>query len=448
MPYGGEYATGHTLAQLVDNPAVRDFDGEIKKSASTTPTPPPASITPPRGSGRVTRLIAIDGSTVTSRVENGHPGAEASLLNIAAVVIELAKLRELSRMGKGAADPIPSPADVRNLENCVTLSAVLPGRNVISKFGSADTPMRYFRQVVHREISGATLSGGHETLVGTLRAITHDRRSRIQCPGESCDQQVIPQPNPTSCKSCRELVYLSDSLRCHERFENYGSSEQAFTMVRTVVEHLSMINLIRWFEKDDRLDVLDGIGFVMDGPLAIFGMAAWLKKHIQNELTRLHRKALRKGGAGVLLLGVEKHGMFMDHLEALDWSPDQGERGHLQPGTVMAPDIDYIHKHIALRPPGMKPHGKDTYYGRHLMYKSKSGQHAALTLPIVNPQGEDPTYVNEGAYPRVGDALDLIDELGTHLYKDGFAPLSRAHLHAAIPLRSGTAILTHLFANQ
>ena len=36
MPYDGEYATGHTLARLVDNPAVRDFDGEIKKSTSTT----------------------------------------------------------------------------------------------------------------------------------------------------------------------------------------------------------------------------------------------------------------------------------------------------------------------------------------------------------------------------------------------------------------------------
>ena len=84
MPYDGEYATGHTLARLVDNPAVRDFDGEIKKSTSTATEDLPDTIALPRGSTRVKRLIAIDGSTVTSRVENGHPGAEASLLNIAA----------------------------------------------------------------------------------------------------------------------------------------------------------------------------------------------------------------------------------------------------------------------------------------------------------------------------------------------------------------------------
>ncbi len=447
MPYDGEFATGHTLARLVDNPAVRDFDGEIRKSEWTVANVLPATIEPSRGSTQVKQLIAIDGSTVTSRVENGHPGAEAALLNIAAVVIALARLRELSQLGRSADDQIPSPAAVRNLENCDTLSAVLPGRNVVGKSASANTPKRFFRQVVHREISGATLSGDHETLLETLQSITNNRATPIQCPSDACDAQVTPQLEISICAACGETVYPSDSLRCHERFEDYGSSEQAFTMVRIVVEHLSMVNLIRWFEKHDRFDVLDGIGFIMDGPLAIFGMAAWVKAHIQDELARLHKLSLDSGGSGLLLLGVEKHGLFMDHLEDLDWSAARGERGRLQPGTVLAPDVDYVHRHIALRPPDAKPHGQDTYYGRHLMYKSRSGQHAALTLPIVNAEGADPACVDEGAYPRVGDALDLIDELGTHLYKDGFAPLARAHLHAAVPLHRGTEILKSIFAD-
>ena len=103
---------------------------------------------------------------------------------------------------------------------------MLPGRNVVGKSAGADTPKRFFRQVVHREISGATLSGDHETLLETLRAITNDRSAPIQCPGESCDEHVTPQSEPTSCGACGETVYPSDSLRCHERFEDYGSSEQ------------------------------------------------------------------------------------------------------------------------------------------------------------------------------------------------------------------------------
>lgn len=448
MPYEGEYATGQTLAQLIKTPAVEDFEGEIQKSKPTDTPALPDTIAPPRGSRRVKRLIAIDGSTVTSRVENGHPGAEASLLNIAAVVIALAKMRDLAKLGKRAADPIPGPAEIRELEKCDTLSAVLPGRNVIGKSAGAETPKRFFRQVVHREISGATLAADHETLLETLHAVTRNRQTPIRCPGDACDQQVTPTLETSQCATCGETVYPSDSLRCHERFEDYGSSEQAFTMVRIVVEHLSMVNLIRWFERNECLDALDGVGFIMDGPLAIFGMAAWLKKHIQDELSRLHALAQAKGGQGVLVLGVEKHGMFMDHLAALDWSSPQGERGRLDPGTVLAPSISYIHQHIALRPPDAKPYGDAVYYGRHLMYKAKSGRHAALTLPIVNAQGKDPTCVQQAAYPRAGDALDLIDELGTHLYKDGFAPLARAHLHAAIPLRRGTEILASIFADR
>ncbi len=448
MPYEGEFATGQTLAQLVDNPAVRDFDGEIKKSTPTEAPALPATITPRRGSGRVQQLIAIDGSAVTSRVQNGHPGAEASLLNIAAVMIDLAKMRELAKTTENAADPIPGPAEVRRLEGYRTLSAVLPGRNVIGKSVGADTPKRFFRQVIYREISRATLSKDHETLLETLQAITHNRQAPIQCPGDSCDQQVTPSSNPSTCAACNETVYPSDALRCHERFEDYGSSEQAFTMVRIVVEHLSMVNLIRWFEKREHLKSLNAFGFVMDGPLAVFGMAAWLKKHVQDELSRLHQLVLAKGGAGLLVLGVEKHGLFMDHLAALDWSASQGERGSVKPGTVLAPDVDYIHQHIALRPLDAKPHGEDTYYGRHLMYKARSGQHAALTLPIVNKQGRNRSCVEAAAYPRAGDAVDLIDELGTHLYRDGFAPLARAHQHAAIPLHRGTEILASFFTDK
>ena len=65
--------------------------------------------------------------------------------------------------------------------------------------------------------------------------------------------------------------------------------------------------------------------------------------------------------------------------------------------------------------------------------------------PIVNDQGRDYDCTAEEAYPRIGEALDIMDELATYLYQDGFAPLVRAHAHAAIPLRAGARILENLF---
>ena len=84
----------------------------------------------------------------------------------------------------------------------------------------------------------------------------------------------LPTDKLTNCCECREVVYPTDSLRAHERFEDHGSSKQAFTVVMAVIEHLAMLNVIRWFERHGRLNALDSFAFVLDGPLAIFGMAA------------------------------------------------------------------------------------------------------------------------------------------------------------------------------
>lgn len=116
--------------------------------------------------------------------------------------------------------------------------------------------------------------------------------------------------------------------------------------------------------------------------------------------------------------------------------------------TALAPDIAYIHKHIALRPPNAKPYGEDTYYGRKVLYKNKAGQHSVVMTPIVDDKGQDLSYVDESAYPRIGEALDIMDELSTHLYQDGFAPLVRAHAHAAIPLKTGSRIPKRIFSEQ
>ena len=241
------------------------------------------------------------------------------------------------------------------------------------------------------------------------------------------------------------MIYETDLLRAHERFEENGSSEQAFTAIRSVIEHLTLVNILRYFERTSSLSVFRDTAFIMDGPLALFGMPAWLKYHIEPEIARLHNKARERGDPGILLIGIEKSGQFLDHLAELDWLDKGGPRERLPNRTALAPDMNYIHKHIVLQPLEAKPYGEATYYGRKVLYKNKAGQHAVIMTPIVNESGHDYHCVDETAYPRIGEALDILDELHTYLYKDGFAPLVRAHAHAAIPLRTGARILAEIF---
>ena len=447
MPYRNEFAKGESLWRLAESHSVKEFQGAIRYREERVSHEPPGNLDPPRGIGRIKRVIAIDGSTVPHRVENGYPGAEAALLNLAAIVIKLEAIRDIRR------DYIPSPREMRDMEQCETLSAVFPGRNVVRKDKPEDSPKQFFRATLCKELE-AKLDPDHESLLETLRNITKGRESKVSCPIDECPrgefrEWVEPKPGLVVCNcELEKVIYESDSLRTHERFEEFGSSAQAYTAVQQVIEHLILVNILRYFECTDSLGVFRNTAFIMDGPLAIFGMPAWLKDYIEREIARLHNKALEQGDPGILLLGIEKSGQFLDHLSELDWMEGEGPRHRLPNGVALVPDIDYIHTHIVLRPLNVKPYGKDTYYGRKVMYKNRAGQHSVIMTPIVNASGSDPHCVDETAFPRLGEALDIMDELSTHLYQDGFAPLVRAHAHAAIPLRTGARILESLFSED
>ena len=438
MPYRDEYASGDSLWRLVESESVKEFKGMIRHDISSDSAALPKALTPPRGSDSITRIIVIDGSTVPHAVRNGYPGAEAALLQLAAVIIDLSVLRNIPP------GSIPRPSTIRDIEDCRTLDAVLPGRNVVRRGVTQDTPKDYFRFTIQEMLSGRKVDRDHETLLETMRSIVPPRTFR--CPGDDCVKSLPLLSGAGRCPCERkELVYETDSLRLHERFEDFGSSAQAYTATSQVVEHLAMINIMRFFEQRGWWNAFRTTAFVMDGPLAIFGMPAWLKSHIQNEVTRLHGLSLTHGGPGILLFGVEKSGMFLDHLHALDHSDLEGPRARLDLGIALAPDREYIHRHIALRPLDAKPHGDVTDYGRRVMYKNTLMQHSVVMTPIVNVEGENRDCVDEAAFPRIGEALDIMDEFSTYLYEDGFAPLVRAHAHAAIPLKAGIGLLTELF---
>ena len=442
MPYKKERATGDSLWRLEDNESVRNFRGAILTRDPQEPNEFPPVVCPPRRQRAIRRIIAIDGSTVTKTVQNGFPKAEAALFNAAVIVIKTDEL------GKFGGEHFPSPSQLRELEKVHTMSAVLPGPNVVGKTPEEDTPKKFFRLTIRQELN-FKLDPEHESLLETYLAITandSDRNNRFQCPIEDC-QHRISRPRVDTICFCddRGQLYPTDSLRTHERFYDNSSSEQAFTAFRMVTEHLLMVNILRYFHRNHPPRWFNEIAFVMDGPLAIFGMPAWLKEHIQTEVADIHNDLVRQGYAGLLLMGIEKTGEFLDHLEELDWHQSQGPRQRLQNSTALAPTTKYIYRHIRPNPDTQKAYGQAVYYGRKILYKNHTGQHAVVMTPIVNPAGREPNGTELTAFPRLGEALDIVDDLYTHLYRDGFIPLIRANAHAAIPLRQGQRILANLF---
>ena len=440
MPYPNEFASGESLPGLTTSQSVVEFQGVINVRDANERHELPNSVDPNRSHNWITRVIAIDGSIVPTVVRNGYPGAEAALMRIAAVVLDLKAIKN--------PDPkrVPRPSEIREMEQCDALDAVLPGCNVTQRDCPDDSPSRFFRRTIYQTIQGS-IEKNHESLLETLTAILSNRKpQKIACPVEDCENAVISPAGEAVCHCPRrETIYQTDVLGIHERFNETGSNGQVYTLAQQVVEQLSLVNILRYCEQAGNPDFIRDTAFIMDGPLAVFGSTAWLHTWIRAEVERIHGKYIEQGYPGVLLIGIEKTGHFVEHLKQLDWSDRYGSRQVVDNQTAMAPTMNYINQHIVHRPLGAEDFGRQTYYGRKVLYKNRNGQHSVITTPIINEAGTDKNCVGPDVFPRLGEILDIMDELSTYLYEDGFAPLVRAHAHAAIPLKTGAEILHRLF---
>jgi hypothetical protein len=86
-------------------------------------------------------------------------------------------------------------------------------------------------------------------------------------------------------------------------------------------------------------------------------------------------------------------------------------------------------------------YGRQTYFGRKLFYKTASGALIVATLPFLNDWHRDLRQAEPSQYPRLADAMALLDQLVSSRYPHSLAPIVSAHAEAAIPLNLGIRVL-------
>ncbi|MDQ3521647.1 MAG: hypothetical protein M3434_04830 [Gemmatimonadota bacterium] len=136
------------------------------------------------------------------------------------------------------------------------------------------------------------------------------------------------------------------------------------------------------------------------------------------------------------------HGEFVEHFEHLDIQPD-GSPGAIPNRTALLLDDRYIKDHV-IPSAGGKQYGKDTYFGRKLLYKTSSGARLVVTLPFLAEEHRNLRTARPAQFPRLADAMHLLDHLISSRYPSAVTPLVAAHSEAAIPLHLGARILERL----
>lgn len=445
MPYEGEFAQYRSIKRLTESARVRNLLGSYQvRSANTSPRSLASTLASDvRPSGWLPKVVlAIDGSHVEVPVQNGFPGAEASYVTVASVLVNLAKVRELD-----TARPV-NPKEFRKTEKADSIDCALPGCNVVGDgAGSAEESLR---QKVYEVFNGVRMIDGCETLAETyevLLALKPVASAEPDCPYNDCSLagKKYRRGNGAYTCSCpkRKSLFSTDALRFHEGMNSAGTNGAMFAEIMQVLERVWIIHLLRTMEAKGWLGILRNTAIVLDGPLAVFGHPAWLSQAIYQELRRLNRVAKPKlGGQDILIIGVEKSGMFVEHLNQLD-THENGTPGLYPMQTAALLDDDYIKKNIIFSNSD-KQYGDQSYFGRKFFYKTRSGAKIVATLPFLDETHRDLDQAEPDQYPRLADAMSLLDQVVSSRYPNALTPLVSAHAEAAIPLNLGKRVLEQL----
>lgn len=440
MPYEGEYASYLPLHRIAESDRVRQLLSRARTIQSTSGPDSPVPIPAPCFAGPLPEfVVAVDGSSAEVPVRNGYPGARVGYCTVASVLLNLCQVDALDE-----ARPV-DPKAFRQTEQSATIDAALPGANVVVRnHTSARESFREalyetFYDVIVDEDDRVRLLETYEALLalkpdGHLPACPYEH--------EGCDEHFAVGSGTSTCRcDRRKALYSTDALRIHERFQDGGSNGEAYGEVMQVWERLLLVHLLRCFERRQWLDQIGRVAFFLDGPLAVFGHPAWLSAAISRELRRLNVLVRQATGNDLLLLGIEKSGTFVEHFAQLDQT-DSGEP-RFGSRTYLLPNDAYIKQRIVFST-SPKRYGADTYFGRKVFYKTRSGARIVCDIPFLSDDQDTLTSDDVALYPQFPTICGLLDKLVSSRYPNALSPIVSAHAQAAIPLHLGSKVLQQL----
>lgn len=448
MPYNNQPAGKGGHSDFVKNPDVQDFlkscdylkepsDDEAKAMASSF-MPAPLGETPQLPKF----VVASDASKSDTPVNDKLPSTQLGFVKVSHVLIVMDKYAELVAPGSRFVDPFK----VANMHrNAQPITFVMPGSNVCYK--KAANVRDGFRHALYDQLTSNRRDGANKmVLTDTLFALNDNRIIIGTCPSHSCESSTkdflfTPSARTHICVSCGTTIYATDSLRLHEGISDFGNNTSAITRMMNVVEHLLLVAFIMELLQADP-SALSKIAFVMDGPLALFGEPAKWQPRIMKLIFKTNQKLSSLGLEPMLIVGLQKTGIVMDHAHLLE--------RFLPNGVLRVIDDTYRHTYITGSDKATEDFGYESYYGQDFLFKTERGRIFNFALPFPfegkggfgGRMGFAKAKVELSSYGSlIKRACDLIRYFELDLYDNAIVPVALAHRHASISLVPGGKVL-------
>ncbi|ROO82920.1 hypothetical protein EDD29_0405 [Actinocorallia herbida] len=380
--------------------------------------------------------ITVDGSDTEVETTRDHPTVKVGYLRVAGSVVQLDVFRNLAPL------KYIDPREVRKSHSEYAFDVALPGSQLARPGMTGVDTWRaelddFLRDSRFDSKTTMTLADGLLALHGVRGA------PATQVPLRVCPSCRLKAPNESTllvgltggaCSSCKARLYLADVLRTHEEYNVEGSNFTPLGRVMTAAERLMSLCYVNFFA-DEAPETLRHTVFITDGPLALFGPMAPLKRRFQEHLSDLSSWCAQRDLVAPLIVGIEKSGSFVEHAEQI--------KELIPCGHVMRLTSSYINK-ISGRPED-NHYGVDEFYGRRFIYRTRSGDALVITIPPapgLSPYDGSSEVEGWDAYPTLRLICEILDSLRTRMYRHAVVPVALAHSAAALPLGVGRSVLT------
>lgn len=462
MPYEGQFANKASHSDFIKNPDVQNFltqcdylkvpTDEVGKTLSERFVEPPSV-----SEDLPSFVVAIDGSSYESTLDDKLPSTKVGYIKIGALLIQLDQYASL-RQGRFV-DPF-RVAELQDNNSALTFS--MPSANI--KWGGKQNVRESFRAAMDQQFYGvhtrfdesdpstslrATLFYLASMRLGKLGTGDNDKLKIHKCP--TCENGVEEGilienvPEQQHCPFCGAEIYPTDCLRIWEEVNEFQSNQVAISRLMLALEHLLPLHYMRHFYQHAPL-LMSGMAFFIDGPLAVFGSPHWIQTSAMSFLYEVNRKLASKGQGPLTVIGLQKTGQVVDHVHLID--------RYIPNNRIMAIDDEYRYQYIlAGRDPAAGGFGVGTYYGQDFIFKTPSGRTFVMGLPYpfrsekISGKNFAQEKVKLEHYPQLPQALRLINYLESDLYENAVVPIALAHRFTAISFQPGGRVLDLLTRN-
>lgn len=449
MAYINEFAKYGALSSLIKDKSIQEFIANIKiyrKSQNDFETIDDYVAEKINENERLLDYVfAFDGSKINVPVENGLPGAEIGVLKIGHVCINIQKYDEYEKA------VFNHPLKYADIFNKSELNFILPGINVFSE--EINNPKDFFRKTWFETFEKSTnqmlmkffeenkITEPPTSLLDSFKSLLKKTNSlNVVSPlNNKSDISLTDfysfddEHFKNSIEKDGNIIYITDLMSLTDLFGATQSNDGLYSQAMSILEKVMFFNLIENLIKFMPKEYFKKIGFILDGPLALYNISTWIAKAINEKLIDF-----QKIGFDIFVLGVEKFGAFMEHFEYIDFMhKNQDNLIGLKPGMLFYLNDDYIRKYIRYSPTN-QTYGKDTYFGKKLFYKNRCNDLFVVNHGFISHEDKENFKNNRNSkeyfsyQKRLNDIVWIFERFKSSRFRNALSFISFAHENVAL----------------